>query len=144
MTAMIGQFGYVIQVASTYWESLAAVLAMFAAGSLFLQQTLLLVFEWDVFEKLNETSRQGKVVVYRTGFDLKPIISVACALIIVFQFQYDAFAAILQGSPTGFTMVMTAISFSGGSAFLHHLIKAYRQVREAEAELRISQARGTE
>lgn len=145
MTGAINQIGYVLQVAPTYWESLAAVVAMFGVASLFLQQTLYLVFEVDLFKRLNESSESKPGArVYRTGFDLKPLISVACSLVIIFRFEFDAYAAILQGGASGFTMVLTAIAFSGGATFLHHMMKLIRQVKEAQAAMRISQAKGVE
>lgn len=131
----------IIQVPPDYWESLAAVFAMFVAGSLFLQQTLALVFGWDVFVRLNEKQRDEHGVVYRTGVDLKPLIAAASALLVVYQFQFDAFAAIFQGDGSLFTLAATGIAFGGGSDFIHRVIKAYRGVRDAQADLRVEQAK---
>lgn len=129
------------QVSPSYWESLAAVLAMFVVGSLFLQQALLMIFEQDVFRRLNEKKREGRAVVYRFVLDLKPVISLAASLLIIFQYQFDVFETVLQGPRTGFTMVMSALLFSGGSLTVSKLHKIYREVQEAESGQRIAQAK---
>lgn len=131
----------VLQVAPNYWESLAAVLAMFAVGSLFLQQALTMVFEQDVFKRFNERSREGRVVRYRFVVDTKPVISLACSLVLMFQFQFDVFAAVFQGGVSGFSLVVTALLFSGGAHSVARLYKAYQQIRDAETEQRIAKAK---
>lgn len=115
------------------WETLALVFTVFALGAIFLQQALFLVFGWDFFIKLNErqvkTDTQPRV--YRFIFDLKPLVSLLCAELIVFHFGFDFFSGIMGLAGNDFSLFMTGVGYSGGSAFVHHYLKDAREAKEA-------------
>jgi len=141
-------FSGMIYVPPEFWEGLAAVLAMFAAGSILLQVTLEHFFQTGLFQVVNERPESTSEVrryrlarkVFEKGVDLKPVLSVLISWAVVAQFDFDAYEAILDGTGSGFTLFLTAVAFSGGSTVMHRIYKAYSAIRVAESNLRVIKA----
>lgn len=120
-----------------FWEALLASFTVFAAGSLVLQVTMLIVFENDLWVLFNGEKKDPK---YRFPFDLKPFVSLGFSLYVVFRYDFDLYARIFAGETSTVTTVLTGIAFSAGAHFIHGVLDAWRKVQEAEAEMRIKKA----
>lgn len=120
-----------IEITPVYWENIIALLTAYAILALIIERALYHVFHTKLWGKIEE-----KIDEHYGGdfFDLKPWVSVAVSLAVVFKFELDMVASIYKFKPQYLTMVLTALFISGGSTAFYEFFKKMRQLKKHEME----------
>lgn len=118
-----------LQIRPDYWENLLAVFFAFAVLALVIERALYQVFDtkdWKSFEVWIARQAGGDFL------DLKPWISVAVSMVIVFQFRLDMIGMLFSadGART-VSLALTGLFVAGGSTGVYKFFRRARKLREA-------------
>jgi hypothetical protein len=122
----------VAQISPDYWTNFSAMVVAFAFLALLIERALYQVFDsnaWEWLEKSLDKQVGGDYL------DLKPWISVAVSIAIVFKFRLDM-VAVIFGKPDAhvLSMLVTGLFVSGGSTGVYKFFKRARQLKDAMAD----------
>ena len=112
---------------SESWDAIAWILIRFGILSLVVERSLYVVFEskpWERFELLISDHEAS-------WLDLKPFISIAVGIVLVFIIQTDIVAALFTGEPTTMGLVLTGLYIAGGSKGVFLMLRRFRDYRNA-------------
>lgn len=126
------------QISPDYWENLFAVFLGFAILALIIERALYQVFDsklWKRVEAWLDESAGGDFV------DVKPWISVAVSMVVVFQLRLDMIGMIYRAeAPRNVTLVLTGLFVAGGSTGVYKFFRRARKLRDAATAQRIAAA----
>ncbi len=128
-----------LQIRPDYWENFLAVMLAFGVLALIIERALYQVFDakvWAKVEAFLDEQAGGDFV------DLKPWISVAISLAIVFTLRLDMIAMIFSSdAPRNLSMFVTGLFIAGGSTGIYKFFRRARKLRDAVSEQRIADAK---
>ncbi|MCD6205459.1 MAG: hypothetical protein J7L22_07335 [Candidatus Marinimicrobia bacterium] len=111
------------------WENFIAVIAIFAFLALVIERSLYQVFDsklWKKIEEVLDTQAGGDFL------DLKPWISVAVSIAVVFRLKIDMVSMVYnRAEPDFLTLVLTGLFIAGGSTGIYKFLKRARKLKEA-------------
>lgn len=112
------------------WEQIINQLGLFLVLAIILERSLYQVFHTKLY---------GKAEIQIDDFfggdfvDLKPWISIAVCIGVVFLLDLDMLALMFSRASHPFTLIITGLFISGGATAFYHV---FRQIKEAKKELR--------
>ncbi|HUI30936.1 MAG TPA: hypothetical protein VLX91_12035 [Candidatus Acidoferrales bacterium] len=120
----------------SYWETFVAIMAAFAFLALLIERALYQVFDSRIWKWVEAYLDRQTGLDY---FDLKPWISAAVSIAIVFQFNLDMVRTIFNSTESHpLSMIITGLFVSGGSTGVYKFFKRARQVKDAMAEQKMT------
>jgi hypothetical protein len=122
-----------------YWETFVAMIAAFAFLAILIERALYQVFDSKVWKWIESNLDREVGADY---LDLKPWISAAVSIAIVFEFNLDMVKAIFNSTQTHpLSMIVTGLFLSGGSTGVYKFFKRARQLKDAMAQQKIVEAK---
>lgn len=120
----------------SYWENLGTALVGVAIVALIIERGLYQVFDTKLWKKIEEgLDKQAG----GDFLDLKPWISVAVSLVVVFKVKLDMITMLFEHvkQPQFTTSVITGLFVAGGSTGIYKFLKQARNLRQAMHEEKI-------
>ena len=116
------------EISPEYWENFVAIIIAFAFLALIIERALYQVFDtklWKAIEKSLDKQVGGDYL------DLKPWLSAAVSIVIVFKFKLDMIAMIFKLKETqDISLVVTGLFLAGGSTGIYKFFKQARKLKE--------------
>ncbi len=128
-----------LQIRPDYWENFLAVMLAFAVLALIIERALYQIFDakvWAKVEAFLDEQAGGDHA------DLKPWISTAISLAIVFTLKLDMIAMIFSAdAPRNLSMFVTGLFIAGGSTGVYKFFRRARKLRDAISEQKIAEVK---
>ncbi len=132
-----------LQLSQNYWENFIAVLLAFAVLSLIIERALYQIFDSKIWKDYLEKRINDQLGA--DFFDIKPWISVAVSVSVVFKFKLDMIAVLFEKTePKFLSMLITGFFIAGGSTGVYKFFKQLRKLREAHYHLEIFKKKAEE
>ena len=116
------------QISPDYWENFAAIIVAFAVLALIIERSLYQIFDtklWGWMESRADKQAGGDYV------DLKPWISAAVSILIVYRLNLDMVAMIYNAERShNISLVVTGLFLAGGSTGIYKFFKRARKLKE--------------
>jgi hypothetical protein len=126
-------------ISQDYWANLAAIIVGYAILALIIERGLYQIFDSKLWQKFEEVMNKQTGVDF---IDLKPWISAAVSIWIVFKFKLDMIAMLFKvAEPQSISMVITGLFVAGGSTGIYKFFKRARVLKEAMNEQKIAIAK---
>jgi len=126
-----------ITISENYWENTIAILLAFAILALIIERALYQIFDlklWQAFEDGLDKQVGGDFL------DLKPWISVAVSMIIVFNLNLDMIAMIFEKKePLTISLILSGLFIAGGSTGIYKFFKRARKLKEVALKEKINE-----
>ena len=128
-----------LQIRPDYWENFLAVLLGFGVLALIIERALYQIFDAKIWAKVEEILDEQAGGDFA---DLKPWISTAVALVIVFTLRLDMVGMIFNSdTPHNVSMFVTGLFVAGGSTGVYKFFRRARKLKDAISEQKIAEAR---
>lgn len=116
------------EISQDYWENFVAIIIAFAMLALIIERALYQIFDTKLWTKIEEVL--NKQTGYE-GFDIKPWISSAVSIVIVYRLNLDMVAMIYNADRThNISLVITGLFLAGGSTGIYKFFKKAREIKQ--------------
>lgn len=117
------------EISQDYWENFAAIIIAFAVLALIIERALYQIFDTKLWKKLEEIL--DKQTGYE-GFDIKPWVSSAISIMVVYRLNLDMVAMIYNAErPHNISLVITGLFLAGGSTGIYKFFKKARELKQS-------------
>ena len=117
------------EISQNYWENFAAIVMAFAMLALIIERALYQIFDTRLWKKIE------KILCKKTGyedFDLKPWISSAVCITVVYRLDLDMIAMIYEADRSHhISLIVTGLFLAGGSTGIYKFFKNAREIKQS-------------
>lgn len=116
------------EISPNYWENFTAIIIAFAVLALIIERALYQIFDTRLWKKFEEVLNAKT---HCQNFDIKPWISCAVSISVVYRLNLDMVAMIYDvDHSNNITLIITALFLSGGSTGIYKFFKKAREIRQ--------------
>lgn len=117
------------EISQDYWENFVAIILAFAMLALIIERALYQIFDTKLWKKIEQIL--DKQTGYE-GFDIKPWVSSAVSIMVVYRLNLDMVAMIYNVERShNISLIITGLFLAGGSTGIYKFFKKARDIKQS-------------